>query len=86
MIRSEDENILTIQKALLKEVIGKELEISGVQDLRSKYKPNWINHLERMDNTRLPKHALSCKRRGRRDRGRHRKRWQLVDSGTGQAT
>ena len=43
------------------EVIRKELEISGIQDVRLKYKQNWINHLERMDNTRLPKHALNYK-------------------------
>ena len=42
-----------------REVIRKELEISGIQDVRLKYKQNWINHLERMDNTRLPKHALN---------------------------
>ena len=41
------------------EVTRKELEISGIQDVRLKYKQNWINHLERMDNTRLPKHALT---------------------------
>jgi hypothetical protein len=41
------------------EVIRKELEISGIQDVGSKHKHNWINHLERMDNTRLPKHALN---------------------------
>jgi len=64
------------------EVIRKELEISGIQDERSKYKQNWINHLERMDNTRLPKHALNYKPIGRRDRGRPRKRWQRVDAGT----
>jgi len=46
----------------------------------------WINHLERMDNTRLPKHALSYKPRGRRDLGCPRKPWQLVDAGTGQST
>ena len=63
----------------------KELEISGIQDVRLKYKQNWINH-ERTDNTRLPKHALNCKPRGRRDRGRLRKRWQCVDDGTGQTT
>ena len=68
------------------EVIRKELEISGIQDVRYKYKQNWINHLERMDNTRLPKHALNYKARGRRDRGRPMKRWQRVDGGTGQAT
>jgi len=56
------------------EVIRKELEISGIQDVRFKYKQNWINHLERMDNTRLPTHALNYKPRGRRDRGRPRKR------------
>jgi len=36
-----------------REVIRKELEISVIQDVRLKYKQNWINHLERMDNTRL---------------------------------
>ena len=69
-----------------REVIRKQLETSGIQDVRLKYKQNWINHLERMDNTRLPKHALNYKPRGRRDRGRSRKRWQCVAAGTGQTT
>ena len=68
------------------EVIRKELDISGIQDVRLKYKQNWINHLERMDNNRLPKHALNYKPRGRRDRARPRKRWQCVDAGIGQKT
>jgi len=68
------------------EVIRKELKISGIQDVKSKYKQNWINHLVRMDNNRLPKHALNYKPQGRRDRGRPRKRWQRVDAGTGQTT
>ena len=33
------------------EVIRKELEISGIQDVKSKYKQNWMNHLEKMDNS-----------------------------------
>jgi hypothetical protein len=49
------------------EFIRKELEISGIQDVRSKHKQNLTNHLERMDNTSPPKHALNCKPRGRRD-------------------
>jgi len=61
-------------------------EIIQKQDVKSKYKQNWINHLERMDNTRLSKHALNYKPRGRRDRGHPRKRWQSVDAGTGQTT
>jgi len=52
--------------------------------VRSKRKQNWINHLERTDNTSLPKHALNYKPQGRRDRGRPRKWWQRVDDGTGQ--
>jgi hypothetical protein len=68
------------------EVIRKELELSGIQDVRLKYKRNYINQLERMDNTRLPKHALKYKPRGRSDRGRPRKGWQCVDAGTGQTT
>jgi uncharacterized Fe-S cluster-containing protein len=66
------------------EVIRKDLEISGIEDVRSKHKQNWIKHLERTENTRLPKHALNYKPRGRRDRGRPRKRWQRVDAGAGQ--
>jgi len=56
------------------EVVRKELEIPGIQDVRSKYNQNWIKHLERTDNTRLPKYALIYKPPGRRDRGRPRKR------------
>jgi hypothetical protein len=68
------------------EVIRKELKISGIQDVRLKYKQNWINHPERMDNTGLPKHALNYKPRGRRDRGRSRKRRHCLDAGAVQTT
>ena len=44
----------TILDKMRSEVLRKELEISGIQDVRSKHKQNWINRLERMDNTRLP--------------------------------
>ena len=39
-----------------------------------------------MENTRIPKHALKYKPRGRRDCGRPKKRWQCVNAGTGQKT
>jgi hypothetical protein len=67
-------------------VIRKELEISGIQDVRSRHKQNWINHLERMDNSRLPKHGLNYEPRESRERGRPRKRRQSVDAGTVQMT
>ena len=63
-----------VHKKIKSEVIRKELEISGIQDVRLKYKQNWINHLERMDNTRTPIKALNYKPPGKRDRGRPRKR------------
>jgi hypothetical protein len=65
------------------EVTRKELKISAIQDVRSKHKQNRINHLQRMDNTRLLKHALNYKPQGRRDRRCPRKRWQHVNAGTG---
>jgi len=55
------------------EIMRKELEIPGIQDVRTKYKQNWISQLERMANTRLPKHALNNKLRGQSDHGRPRK-------------
>jgi hypothetical protein len=69
-----------------KEVIRRELDISGIKDFRYKQEQNWIKHFERMDNTRLPKHVLNYKPRGRRDRGQPGKRWKRVDAGTGQRT
>jgi hypothetical protein len=68
------------------EDVRQELEISGIQDVRLKYKQNWINHLERMDNNRLLKHALTYKPRGRKDHGRPRKQWQHIKARTGQTT
>jgi hypothetical protein len=47
------------------EIIRKDLEISGIQDVSSKHKQDWINPLRWMDDTRLPKHALNYKLRRR---------------------
>jgi len=41
------------------EIIRKEPEIPGKQAVRTKYKKNWINHLERVDNNTLLKHTLN---------------------------
>jgi len=48
------------------EDMRQELEISGIQYVRLKSKQNWINHLERMDNTRLPKYDLNYKPPGKK--------------------
>jgi len=43
------------------EIIRKEIEIPGIQAVRTKYKQNWISQLERMYNNTLPKHAFNCR-------------------------
>ena len=47
----------------------------------------WLQHVQRMDISRLPKQALQYKPKGRRNIGRPRKRWRdqlhLEDQGTG---
>jgi hypothetical protein len=68
------------------EIIVKEVEIYGIQEVSTTDKQNWINHLAKMDNTTLPKHALIYQPRGTRDRGRPGKRWPRVDARTGQTT
>ena len=64
--------------------IRDELQIIGIVSVRDKYKQNWIDHLERMEDPRLPKYALNYKPKGKRDRGRPRGRWQnRILAGTG---
>jgi hypothetical protein len=46
--------------------IRKVLEVFEIQDVRSKHKQKWINHLERIDNSRIPKHLLNYKPRGKK--------------------
>jgi hypothetical protein len=64
------------------EEIRTELEIYAIQDKITEYRISWSAHLQRMDNSRLPKQALLYKPRGRRYVGRPRKRW-TADVGTG---
>jgi hypothetical protein len=57
------------------EEIRTELEIYAIQDKITEYRIRWSAHLQRMDNSRLPKQALLHKPMGRRDVGHPRKRW-----------
>ena len=64
---------------------------TGAQNKEIKqYQEKWLQHhseILRMDTNRLPKQALQCKQKGRRNIGRPRKRWRdqlhLEDQGTG---
>jgi hypothetical protein len=48
---------------LLRSVKGYTRLVKIRTDVRTKYKQNWINHLERTDSTRLLKHGLNYKPR-----------------------
>jgi hypothetical protein len=64
------------------EEIRTELEMYVIQDKITEYRIRWSAHLQRMDNSRLPKQGRLYKPRGRRDVGCPRKRW-TADGGTG---
>jgi len=63
---------------------------TGVQNIVKEikqYQKKWLQHVQRMDTNRLPKHALYYKPKGRKNIGRPRERWRdqlhLEDQGTG---
>ena len=51
------------------------------------YQERLLQHVQRMDTNKIPKQALECKPKGRRNIGSPRKRWRdqlhLEDQGTG---
>jgi hypothetical protein len=49
------------------EDIRNEIRITGIHEIRNKYKQNWVEHLQRMQNYRLPKQAFKCYPREKRD-------------------
>jgi hypothetical protein len=59
--------------------------INVVKEIKQ-YQQKWLQHVQRMDANRIPKHALKYKPKGRWNIGRPRKRWKdqlhLEDQGT----
>jgi hypothetical protein len=53
-----------------------ELNIYPVNDTVEQYCNNWFEHINRMQDTRLPKRVLLYRPSGKRDIGRPKKRWQ----------
>jgi hypothetical protein len=50
--------------------------IYTVNDTIEQYRNNWSQHINRMQDTRLPKRALKYRLSGKRDIGRPKKRWR----------
>jgi hypothetical protein len=55
-------------------MIGTELNIYPVNDTIEQYHNNWLQHINRMQDTRLPGRALQYRPSGKRDLGRPKKR------------
>jgi hypothetical protein len=58
------------------EIIRTELNIYLVNDTIEQYRNNCLQHINRMQDTRLPKRALQYRPSGKRDIRRPKKRWR----------
>jgi hypothetical protein len=58
----------------------------NINDKLTQCKINWREHIQRMDDNRLPKNILNYKPEGRRNIGRPLTRWEddFQEEGTGQ--
>ena len=43
---------------------------------KNQYQKKWLQHVQRMDTNRIPKQALRCRPKGRRNIGRPKKKWR----------
>lgn len=57
------------------EEIRTELQIFSINDKIDNYRNNWLQHINRMDNSRLPKALYTYRPLGSRNVGRPEKRW-----------
>jgi hypothetical protein len=57
------------------EDIRKELGVFSINDRIRRYRQDWLEHVERMEEGRVPKQTLWYRPKGRRDPGRPRRRW-----------
>lgn len=55
--------------------IRQELEVEDVNEMIREYRRKWREHVERMEDDRIPKRIWNYKAKGRRTAGRPRKRW-----------
>jgi hypothetical protein len=58
------------------EAILEELHVTPLDEKLSTYRPNWFQHVHRMEDNRLPKQLLNYQPKGRRRPGRQLKRHQ----------
>ena len=59
-----------------KDYIRRELRITGILDKIDEYRRNWLSHLQRMQQNRIPLKSYHYRPQGRRTIGRPKKRWR----------
>jgi len=55
----------------------RELRITGILDKIDEYRRNWLSHLQRMPQNRMPLNSYHYRPQGRRTIGRPKKRWRV---------
>jgi len=55
--------------------ISRELRVTGILDKIDEYRRNWLLHLQRMPQNRIPLKSYHYRPQGRRTIGRPKKRW-----------
>jgi len=56
--------------------IRREIRITGTLDKIDEYRRNWLSHLQRMPQNRIPLKSYHYRPQGRRTTGRPKKRWR----------
>ena len=67
--------ISTLDKAK-NQCIREKTGTQNVVEEIKQYQKKWLQHVQRMDRNRIPKQALLCRPKGRRNIGRPKKRWK----------
>ena len=61
----------------IRDRIRSDLDIFAVNEKIKEYRRKWIQHINRMEESRIPKMAKDYNPRGRRKIGRPKKRWTV---------
>ena len=68
--------VYTLYDHKTNECIRRELQITGILDKIDEYRRNWLQHLQRMPQNRIPLKLYHYRPLGRRTIGRPKKRWR----------
>ena len=76
----------TLHNHKTNDYIRRELQITGILDKRDEYRRDWLSHLQRMPQNRIPLKSYHYRPHGRRTIGRPKKRWRESSCNCGDGT